>query len=247
VKCAFYNSEGAGVAIFLVCVDAVGYHIPSFYIFRGKTFQCDYIKNCEDNASMAMQPQAWMMGYLFKSWIGHFVKNICDCGLGISPSYWHLLILDGHGSHVTIDVVKSARSVGLDFITLPSHTLHALQPLDVSCFKPFKQAFRLLRDVWTLRNKSKGASKEVLAQWVSTALKKALIERNIKSRFRSRRIFPFNPHAMEGKMGPSDFYNSVPGTIGDMMGDPIAIDLAAPTVVQLGSSGTAGHLLQLKH
>jgi hypothetical protein len=85
----------------LVCVNAAGYHIPSFYIFRGKSFQRDYIKHCEDNASMAMQPKAWMTGHLFKSWIRHFVKNVRDCGLQISPCCRHLLILDGHGSHVT--------------------------------------------------------------------------------------------------------------------------------------------------
>jgi hypothetical protein len=39
----------------LVCVNAAGFHIPNFYIFRGKSFQRDYIKQCEDNASMAMQ------------------------------------------------------------------------------------------------------------------------------------------------------------------------------------------------
>jgi len=27
-------------------------------------------------------------------------------------------------------------------ITLPLHTSHALQPLDVACFKPFKIAFK---------------------------------------------------------------------------------------------------------
>jgi hypothetical protein len=42
----------------LVCINATSYHIPSFYIFRGKSFQHDYIKKCEDNASMAMQPKA---------------------------------------------------------------------------------------------------------------------------------------------------------------------------------------------
>jgi hypothetical protein len=131
-------------------MNVAGFHIPSFYIFRDKSFQHDYIKQCEDNASMAMQEKAWMIGHFFKSWIGHFVKNVHDCGLHISPSCRHLLILDGHGSHVTMDVVKTARSVGLDLLTLPSHTSHAMQPLDVSCFKPFKQAFRLLRDVWTL-------------------------------------------------------------------------------------------------
>jgi hypothetical protein len=74
---------------------------------------------------------------LFKSWIGHFVKNVHDCGLGISSSCCHLLIFYGHGSYVTTDVVKTAQSVGLDLLTLPSHTLHALQLLNVSCLKSF--------------------------------------------------------------------------------------------------------------
>jgi hypothetical protein len=111
---------------------------------------------------------------------------------GISMSNRHLLILDGHGSHVTMDIVKKAMGVGLDFLTLPSHTSPALQPLNVSCFKPFKQAFRLNRDVWTFKNKSRGAGKEVLAQWVSKALEKGLLEQNIKSGFRTIGIFPFN-------------------------------------------------------
>jgi hypothetical protein len=117
-----------------------------------------------------------------------------------------LLILNGHESHVTTDVVKTAQGVGLYMLTLPSHTSHAMQPLDVSCFKPFKQAFPLLRDMWTLRNKSKGASKEVLASWVSAALQKSLIENNIKSGFRTTGIFHLNPQAMDGKIGPSEFY-----------------------------------------
>jgi hypothetical protein len=111
-------------------------HILSFYIFRGKSFQRDYIKNCEDNASMAMQSKAWMTVHLFKAWIGHFIKNVRECGLEMSPSCCHLLILDGHGSHVTMDVAKTARAVGLDFLTLFSRTSHAIQPLDVLCFNP---------------------------------------------------------------------------------------------------------------
>jgi hypothetical protein len=212
----------------LVCVNPAGYHIPSFYIFRGKSFQRDYIKHCEDNASMAIQPKAWMTGHLFKSWIWHFVKNVKDYGLDISPFRHHLLILNGHGSHVTVDVVKTARSVGLDLLTLPSHTSHAMQPLDVSCFKPFKQAFMLLRDVWTRRNKSRGASKEVLAEWVSQALEKALSLCNIKNGFRTTWIFSFNPLAMATKMGPTEFYKRVPASTLQEIEEAAAINLDAP-------------------
>jgi hypothetical protein len=44
----------------------------------------------------------------------------------------HLLILDGHSSHVTIEVVKRARAVGLHLLTLPSYCSHTMQPLDVA-------------------------------------------------------------------------------------------------------------------
>jgi hypothetical protein len=56
----------------------------------------------------------------------------------ISCEHCHLLILDSHGSHVTLEVARAAMEVGLDFLSLPFHTSHALQSLDVAVFKPFK-------------------------------------------------------------------------------------------------------------
>jgi hypothetical protein len=55
-----------------------------------------------------------------------------------------------------IDIVQNTKWVGLDLITLPSHTSHVLQPLDVVCFKPFKTMFRAYRDVLTLAIERKG-------------------------------------------------------------------------------------------
>jgi hypothetical protein len=46
-----------------------------------------------------------MTAHLFKAWIDHFVKHVNKRN-GISPMNRHLLILDGHGSHVTMEVVK---------------------------------------------------------------------------------------------------------------------------------------------
>jgi hypothetical protein len=61
---------------------------------------------------------------------------------GISQTNPHLLVLNNHKSHVTPKALKQAMAFGLNMITLPLHTSHALQPLDVSCFKPFKIAFQ---------------------------------------------------------------------------------------------------------
>jgi hypothetical protein len=46
--------------------------------------------------------------------------------------------LDSHNLHITLNVVHKTMGVGLYLVTLPSHIAHALQPLDVSCFKPSK-------------------------------------------------------------------------------------------------------------
>jgi hypothetical protein len=112
----------------------------------------NYISRCEAGATMAMQNKAWMTGFLFSVWIAHLVKAL-ESRRGISPTNRHLLILDGHNSHVTLDVVYKAKENGLDLITLPSHTSHRLQRLDCSVLCPFKCAFRGYRDAWTLQNR----------------------------------------------------------------------------------------------
>jgi hypothetical protein len=72
--------------------------------------------------------------------MSHFIASVRGRG-GISPPNHHLLILDGHNNHVTLDVIKEASVAGFDLLILPAHTLHALQSLDVAIFKPFKQHF----------------------------------------------------------------------------------------------------------
>ena len=99
--------------------------------------------------------------------------------------------------------------MGLDLLTLPSHTSHALQPLDYSIFKPFKTNFRIYRDYWSKQNVTEVACKETLAHWVFLALRKALTERNIVSGFRATSIFPLDRGAAMHLMKPSAIYQTL--------------------------------------
>jgi len=105
---------------------------------------------------------------------------------------------------VIIDIVHKVKRVRFNLITLPSHTSHVLQPLDVTCFKPFKTAFRAYKGVWIFVNKAKGVSKENLAHWVSLALKKTLSPQNICEGFKTIGIWPLDPSPMESKMQPNE-------------------------------------------
>lgn len=128
----------------------------------------------------------------------------CVQGLGgrMSKENCHFLILDGHNSHLTLNVAMQAMDVGLDPLTLTSHTSHARQSLDIPCFKTFKGLFRHCNDVWSLANKGRGASREDLAHWVSISLRRVLATANILVGFKVSGIWSFDDTKLEGKVVP---------------------------------------------
>jgi hypothetical protein len=81
----------------------------------------------------------------------------------ISLTNKHLIILNGHASHVTLETIKQVKEFGFDMIILPSHTFHALQPLDVACFKPSKIAFKKEIDISMVRRNYTKLEKITLA------------------------------------------------------------------------------------
>ena len=120
-------------------------------------------------------------------------------GRGLDQTNRHLLILDGHNSHVTLEVVKISMEAGLDIVSLPSHTSHALQPL-IACFAPFKTDFWKYRDLWSMQNKTRVVGKQELCEWTSKALHDALTPHNIKSGFRKAGIWPLDHMVVAGAM-----------------------------------------------
>ncbi len=104
-----------------------------------------------------------MTTFLFKKFMYFLNKSVPT---GKSFNNQHSLLLDGHGSHVTLKARECAKIFGLDMITLPSHTSHALQALNVSCFKPFKATFKKVKDVTMSRSNHMELDKITLIGWV---------------------------------------------------------------------------------
>ncbi|KAI5082720.1 hypothetical protein GOP47_0002463 [Adiantum capillus-veneris] len=192
----------------LCCVNAIGEAIPSYYIFKGSRITTNYIRFCEPGAAMAVQKKAWMTGELFQAWLKHFDDAISLQG----KENRHLLVLDGHGSHVSLEVVAKAKESGIDIVTLPAHTSHKLEPLDVSVFKPLKVQFRKERDKWQQRTASKQASKTELASIVAIAISLSLTEANIKAGFRATGIWPLDFAAVKFEGMPCNHINLVEET-----------------------------------
>jgi hypothetical protein len=64
-----------------------------------------------------------MTTFLFKEFLFFLKRSILS---GISLTNKLLLILDEHGSHVTLEAIEQVKKFGLDMITLSSHTSRAL-------------------------------------------------------------------------------------------------------------------------
>jgi hypothetical protein len=78
-------------------INATSVFIPNFFIFKGETIKDDYIK-------IIGQERAWQCKtfFLFKECLSFFVNLVLK---GIFQSNMHILILDGHGSHVTLETI----------------------------------------------------------------------------------------------------------------------------------------------
>jgi hypothetical protein len=73
-----------------------------------------------------------------------------------------------------LEAITQAHEFGLVMVTLPTHTSHVLEPLDVSCFKPFKNAFKKEKDNAKVRNNHYESNKCTLISWVNKILHQPL-------------------------------------------------------------------------
>jgi hypothetical protein len=79
--------------------------LPKFYIFKGKHFKWNFISRCEFGAAMEIQLKRLDDGHSIDKWIWHFITFIQACGCNLSTIKCHLFILEGHNSHVILEVV----------------------------------------------------------------------------------------------------------------------------------------------
>ena len=61
--------------------------------------------------------------------------------------------MDNLKAHITLDAIEFARSHFIDVLTLPPHTSHRLQPLDVGFFGPLKTRLNEALMNWQNRNR----------------------------------------------------------------------------------------------
>jgi hypothetical protein len=103
-----------------------------------------------------------------------------------------LLILDGHGSHMTEEFLFECYNNNIFLIFLPAHASHVLQPLDVAVFSPLKYAYRrFISDLASIADSSNIGKISFLYNYYK-ARKEALTKSNACAGFKASGLWPVN-------------------------------------------------------
>ncbi|CAF1499166.1 unnamed protein product [Didymodactylos carnosus] len=106
-------------------------------VIMRKTIKYTYQKQFGTGAAYNVSTNGWMEEDNFYQWFAEvFLPNVKDIPRPI------LLLWDGHGSHKSVRLLELAIQEQIVCISLPPHTTHVLQPLDVVVFKPIKDKWR---------------------------------------------------------------------------------------------------------
>jgi hypothetical protein len=103
-------------------------------------------------------------------------------------------MLDGHGSHCTLDFLERCHKRRILVAIYPPHSTHRLQPLDVSLFNPLATYYSQALDAHTRRSLGLSSiSKRDFFAIFYPAFDKAFTEENIRSAWRKTGIEPWDP------------------------------------------------------
>jgi len=182
------TSGERGATVTVICaMSAAGQYVPPMMIWPRKRMADALMRGAPPGSIGAVSDNGWTDCSLFVTWLRHFI-SFAKCSQE-SPS---ILIIDGHGSHKSLEAVDLARAHGITMITLPPHTTHRLQPLDVTFFKSLKANYNAAADSFLMSNPGKRITFFDMADLFGKAYcKSASVEKAVRG-FENTGIWPLD-------------------------------------------------------
>ena len=178
----------------LEAVSALGTALPPFVVYKGKGHNMGWHLETDDpKARFAYSKNGWTDDELGVRWLKeHFDPQT-------SSPLPRLLILDGHGSHITAEFCQHALAHHIHIMCLPAHSTHLLQPLDVGLFGPLQHYYGKAADTHMCDTRT-GVKKGTFWSFYRYARANTFLPKTIQSAFRATGIYPFNPNKVLTKI-----------------------------------------------
>lgn len=136
----------------VACICADGLTLPPACIYESSSgnIQASWVRSMHEHPLrerpyIAASDNGWTTNELGRNWIETVFNKHTKEKAGRS---WRLLILDGHGSHTSMEFLQYAISNRILVVILPSYSTHTLQPLDVVMFSPLAKHYSTGVEYW---------------------------------------------------------------------------------------------------
>ena len=138
-KSAYIEAATGGKTCYAVlfCTSASGEFLPPLILHKARNLYQTWTTDGPPKVTYSCTPNGWMHDEAFEKWVmNSFIPDVKHQKKPV------ILFHDGHGSHLTFNVVDAAIKANIIIICLPPHKSHAFQPLDVGVFKQLKNHWR---------------------------------------------------------------------------------------------------------
>jgi hypothetical protein len=124
-------------------INASGWVLPPTIIFKGKVYKESWFDNLPPDWRFEVSANGWTTDEIGLRWLQKvFIPSTNLRTLG----QYRLLVLDGHGSHLTPQFDQICSENKIIPVCMPAHSSHLLQPLDIGCFAVLKRSYGSLVD-----------------------------------------------------------------------------------------------------
>lgn len=168
---------------------ASGFSLPPMVIFKGKVFVESWADMIPDTWFLQKSKNGWTSDEIGLEWLQ---KVFLPSTFSRTKGKFRLLILDGHGSHLTPKFDEICYQNDVIPICMPPHSSHLLQPLDVGCFAVLKRAYgKKVEDL--MRANQNHIDKLDFLDIFPSARIEAFKSETIKNSFAATGLVPYDP------------------------------------------------------
>ncbi|XP_047127870.1 uncharacterized protein LOC124808740 isoform X1 [Hydra vulgaris] len=160
----------------LCCVSAVGAYVPPIIIYPRVRMKPSFMDQAPQEAFGMATKNGWINEELFDIWFDHFIQFTQPPNYN-TPT---LLILDGHSRN------------NVNILSLLSHYIHKMHPLDISFFKSLNSRYNSIVQSWHRLHPGRPVIEAEFGNLFSTAYGEAASVSKAESGFRKSGIHPFN-------------------------------------------------------
>ncbi|KAJ8913919.1 hypothetical protein NQ315_005717 [Exocentrus adspersus] len=191
------NDEKENLTV-LVTANASGDLAPPMIVFAYERIPGYIANSVNPTWGLGRSDHGWMCGSTFYEYITNVFEPWLTQKRINRPI---LLFVDGHVSHLTLQLSQFCARKGIELLALYPNSTHIIQPMDVSVFKPLKTFWRNEVKRWRLENSGDRLRKEHFGKVFEAALNKISRE-CIQNGFKACGLSPFNVENVNFKKMP---------------------------------------------